>query len=76
MSKRRIERRIEELEQTTDDGGQILIVCEHDDGTITDPDGEPIPDEAWENAGIVIEYVSWDVVQTWPNVDDGDSGAI
>ena len=61
---------IEKLEHASDDGGGILILCEHEDGAVTDPSGDPVTESEFENAGIVIEYLSWDVVQTWPDVDD------
>ena len=50
-------------------GGGILILCEHEDGTVTDPSGDPVTEKEWEDAGLVIEYLSWDVVQTWPDAD-------
>jgi hypothetical protein len=43
----------------SDDWGPIG--CEHADGTLTDRDGEPLPEDA---EPVVI--VSWDVSQTWP----------
>jgi len=70
MTKRRIEKKIEKLEHASDDGGGILILCEHEDGAVTDPSGDPVTESEFENAGIVIEYLSWDVVQTWPDVDN------
>ena len=72
MSKRRIERRIEELEG--DDGEMnVLILYGHDDGErVTDQNGDEVTEEQYENANIVIDYVSWDVAKTWPNIDDDD----
>ena len=62
MSKRRIERRIEELEQTTDDGGEwFVIACEHDDGTITDLDGDELPDDTQP-----VLTVPHSIASTWP----------
>jgi hypothetical protein len=70
MTKRRIEKRIEELEHAGDDGGGILILSKDDDGTVTNVDGEPVTDEMCENATVVVDYVSKGVVETWPDVDD------
>lgn len=69
MTKRRIEKKIEELEHASDDGGGILILSKDDDGTVTNADGEPVTDEMYENATVVLS-VSEDVLQTWPDVDD------
>lgn len=74
MTKRQIERKLEALEATTDGGGSgILIMVKGDDGEITHPDGEPITEEEYESAGIVIDYVSDDVAETWPENGDDDS---
>lgn len=65
-SKRELEREVRELSDPGgDDSSGIVIVWEHDDGTLTDPEGEPLPADAQENAGMVLN-VSWDVARTWP----------
>lgn len=65
-SKRELEREVSDLsEQATADAGGFVVVCEHDDGTLTDPDGDPLPEGWREDAGIVLR-VSWDVAGTWP----------
>jgi hypothetical protein len=74
-SKRELEREVDKLtERAEDNHGGILIMVEQDDGTITDPDGEPITEEQYEEARLVIDYVTADVAETWPDTDD--SGAI
>jgi len=61
-SKREIEREVSNLSSRAGDaGGWRVIACEHDDGTVTDPDGEPL----LEDADPVLT-VSWDVARTWP----------
>jgi hypothetical protein len=70
-----LEREVDKLtDRAEDNHGEILIMVEQDDGTVTTPDGEPITEEQYENAGIVIDYVSADVAETWPDVDG--SGAV
>jgi len=65
-SKREIEREVSNLSDREAAGrDEIVIACEHDDGTLTDPDGEPLPDRWRENAGVVLN-LSWDVARTWP----------
>lgn len=78
MGKRRIEKKIEELESDDgDDGFHILILYEGDDGTIRNADGEPVTEEMYKSATVVIDHLSEEVVRTWPNVDDdGDSEVI
>lgn len=63
-SRRELEREVSKLsdwasDADSDDWGPIG--CEHADGTLTDRDGEPLPEDA---EPVVI--VSWDVSQTWP----------
>ena len=65
-SKREIEREVSNLSNRGAAGrDEIVIACEHDDGTITDLDGEPLPDGWRENAGLVL-HLSCDVARTWP----------
>ena len=74
-SRRELEREVNDLaERAGGGGGGILILCEHEDGTVTDPGGDPVTESEYENAGVVIEYLSWDVVQTWPDADDSGAG--
>lgn len=74
MTKRRIEKKIEELEEDDgDDGTHILIVCEHDDGTVRDPNGEPITEEELESANIVLD-ITPKTTETWPDTTR-ESGA-
>jgi len=57
MTKRKIERKIDEFEKASDGGGDgILIVYEQNDGTLEDSDGEEVSGEELENAGLVIHY--------------------
>ena len=76
MGKRRIERKIEELEHG-DDGSHILILYEDDDGTVRNADGEPVTEEMYESATVVLS-TSEGILQTWPDVndDDGDTEAV
>jgi len=60
-SKREIEREVSNLSDREHAGGWGPIACEHDDGTLTDPDGEPLPEDADP-----VLTVSWDVARTWP----------
>jgi len=64
-SKRELTRevdRITDRAQESDDGlFPLIIACEHDDGTYTDPEGNPLPADAEVNL-----TVSWEVAQTWP----------
>lgn len=56
-SRRELEREVSDLsDHDRDADGGVLIVYEHADGTLRDSDGEPIPDGAVENAGLVIQY--------------------
>jgi hypothetical protein len=74
-SRRELEREVNDLAERAGGGaGGILILCEHEDGTVTDPSGDPVTESEYENAGVVIEYLSWDVVQTWPDADDSGAG--
>jgi hypothetical protein len=74
-SRRELEREVNDLAERAGGGaGGILILCEHEDGTVTDPSGDPVTESEYENAGVVIEYLSWDVVQTWPDTDDSGAG--
>jgi len=59
-SRREIEREVQDL---SDRDGHAWgpIACEHDDGTLTDRDGEPLPEDADP-----VLTVSWRVAQTWP----------
>ena len=77
MGKRRIERKIEELEHDDDGGSHILILYEDDDGTVRNADGEPVTEEMYESATVVLS-TSEGILQTWPDVndDDSDSGAV
>lgn len=73
MTKRRIEKRIEELEHAGDDDGfHLLVLCEDDNGTVTNPDGEPVTAEMYRSANVVIDYMSRDVTDTWPDIDDDE----
>ena len=74
-SRRELEREVSDLaDRAGDGGGGILIVSKHEDGTVTDPSGDPVTEEKRENAEIVIDSLSWDVARTWPDHGDG-SGA-
>lgn len=61
-SRREVEREINDLSDRATDG-EVWgpIACEHDDGTITDPDGDPLPEDAEP-----LLIVSWEVARTWP----------
>mgnify|MGYP006914292136 FL=1 len=64
-TKRELTREVDQINdrvQETDDGlFPLRIACEHDDGTYTDPEGNPLPADAEVNL-----TVSWEVAQTWP----------
>lgn len=65
-SKRELEREVRDLsDRAGEDDDWFRVVCEHDDGTLTDTDGDPVPEDAVGDDGIVLR-VSWDVAQTWP----------
>lgn len=54
-SKRELERAVSGLSRgDAGDGDGILIAHEQDDGTYQDSDGDPIPEDAVESAGLVI----------------------
>ena len=60
-SKREIEREVSNLSDRENADGWGSIACEHDDGAVTDPDGEPLPEDADP-----VLTVSRDVARTWP----------
>lgn len=61
-SRRELEREISDLSGRGDHGDDWgPIACEHDDGAVTDLDGDPLPADADP-----VLTVSWDVAQTWP----------
>jgi hypothetical protein len=54
-----LEREVRDLSKSGEDAGSgILIVYEHDDGTLQDSDGEQVPETELENANLVIHYGS------------------
>lgn len=55
-SKREVEREVEQLSGDGQTESGIIIGYEHEDGTLTDPDGDPIPEDALDRAGVVIVY--------------------
>lgn len=56
-SKRELEREVRDLsDQGGDADGGIVFVSEHGDGTLTDLDGDALPDGTVENASLVITY--------------------
>jgi hypothetical protein len=60
-SRREIEREVKDLSGRDDGDDWGPIACEHDDGTLTDPDGDPLPPDVDP-----VLLVSWDVARTWP----------
>jgi len=66
MTKRKIERKIDEMEKASDGGGDGILIVYEQDGEITHSDGTPITEEEYESAGIVIDYVTDGVAETWP----------
>lgn len=55
-SRRELEREVRDLSGHDRDAGGVLIVYERDDGTLRDPDGEPVAGDALENANVVLQY--------------------
>lgn len=69
-SRRELEREVNDLADRAGDGDDWgPIAAEHADGTLTDPNGDPLP----AGADPVL-IVSWDVARTWSDHGDG-SGA-
>lgn len=69
-SRRELEREVNDLAERSgsgDDWGPIA--AEHEDGTLTKPNGDPLPTDAEP-----VLIVSWDVAQTWPDTDDSGAG--
>lgn len=60
-SRREVEREVRDLsDRAGNDEEWFTVACEHDDGTLTTPDGDPIPADAE-----VTLTVSWEVARTW-----------
>lgn len=65
-SRREIEREVNDLADRAGDGdGWGPIAAEHDDGTLTDTDGNPLSADADP-----VLIVSWDVARTWPDAGE------
>lgn len=65
-SRREVEREVRDLsDRAGETGGRLIVACEHDDGTLTTPDGDPLPPNPGADGDIVLN-VSWRVAQTWP----------
>jgi len=65
-SKREIEREVSALTSGSDDTGDgIVIICEREDGTLTDPNGDPLPEGWREDAELVIDMPP-EITDTWP----------
>jgi hypothetical protein len=60
-SRREIEREVRDLsDRRGDDEEWFTVACEHDDGTLTDPDGDPLPEDADP-----VLIIPWHVARTW-----------
>lgn len=55
-SRRELEREVSDLSDHDRDAGGVLIVYERNDGTLRDSDGEPVAEDALENANVVLQY--------------------
>lgn len=68
-SRRELKREVAELSERNEQRtGGVVVLCEHEDGTVTDPGGDRIKEDALKTADVVVE-VSWDVAKTWPDTN-------